>query len=527
MLALDRFTGIIQHLLTPADVQWHTLATSNPDLNKLPNVAKYFERVTNILFAYRNSVTANFQGECVSSYKNLGAFGTHAIFVDELDDPVYHRQGIRYRALPMGEIFLYENHQGQIAGLIRYFRMTAGQCHDQFGFVPESMKSALEQHDQYPFEFIHHVGLRKDFQWGRPGPRGMPWRSDWISLDGKHLMKTGGFPVFPYAVGRHSLAPRECYGRSPSMSVLASLKSINMMRGMFYRTGARIADPVLLINDEGFIDNVDLSPGALNAGGVDAEGRELVRVLPTGSLPVTETMLQSEAQVINTAFLNTLFDILVQDRVEMTATEVLARAQEKGALLSPMIGRQSEFLGPLIDRELSILARLKKLPPMPKELAEANGEYQVEYTSPLNNYMRAGQAAGFMRTVESMMPIVQAVQDPSLFDIFDFGRAFTDIADIQAVPASYMATDQEKQRKQQQRMQQLQAQMQIQAAPGQAGLMSAQAKVMKVQAETSQGQQGQGQGGPPPGQGAPAMQGPPPGAGQAPPQFGPPPGTSQ
>lgn len=521
MLALDRFTGIIQHLLTPSDVQWHGLTTQNPELNKVPAVARYFERVTNILFAYRYAATSNFAGQCVASYKNLGAFGTHALFIDELDDPVYGRQGIRYRALPMGEIFLYENHQGQVIGLIRYFRMTAKQCHDQWGFVPPGLKSALEQRDQYPFEFIHHVGLRKDFQWGRPGPKGMPWRSDWISLDGKWLMQSGSFPVFPYAVGRHTLAPREPYGRSPAMQVLPSLKSINAMRGMFYRTGARIADPVLLINDEGFIDNVDLSPGALNSGGVDAQGHELIKILPTGNLPVTENMMQSEAAIINTSFLNSLFDILIQDRVEMTATEVLARAQEKGALLSPMIGRQTEFLSPMIDRELSILARMKKLPPMPPELREARGEYQVEYTSPLNNYMRAGQAAGFMRTVESMMPIVQAIQDPSIFDIFNFERAFSDIADIQAVPASYMATDREKAQKAQQRMQQLQAQMQIQAAPGQAGLMSAQAKVMKVQAETGQtGQPAQGGPGGPP-------QAPPPGAGQAPPQYGPPPGTPQ
>ena len=40
----------------------------------------------------------------------------------------------------------------------------------------------------------------------------------------------------------------------------------------------------------------------------------------------------------------------------MTATEVLERAREKGALLAPTMGRQqSEALGPMIEREIDIL----------------------------------------------------------------------------------------------------------------------------------------------------------------------------
>jgi hypothetical protein len=523
MIALDRFTGIMQHLLTPADTYWHQLALVDPYLNKQPRVALWLEQVTRLLFAHRNAQTANFQGQAVGCYKNLGAFGTMAMFVDQLDDPILHRVGLRYRAIPIGELFIYTNHQGQVVGVYRYFRMTAYQCHKAFGAVPASMESALEKGDQYQFEFLHHVGLREDFRPGR-GPRGMPFRSDYIAVDGGWLMKTGGYPVFPYAVGRYALAPREEYGRSPAMAVLPSLKTLNAMKGMFLRTGARIADPVLLIQDEGFIDNVDLMPGALNAGGVSPDGKPLIHVLPTGNLQITENMMQAEAEAIKQEFLTSLFDILVQDRVEMTATEVLARAQEKAALLSPMIGRQTEFLGPMIDRELQILDELKLLPPMPPELREVGyAQYQVEYTSPLNNYMRAGQASGFIRTTESMMPIAQAIGDPSIFDIFDFGRAFADIADIQAVPASYMSTDRERQQKAQQRMQQLQAQMQIQAQPGQAGMISAQAKMMKAEHDTGQDQQQQGAG--PQGQGAPPANMPPPGAGQAPQQYGPPPGT--
>jgi hypothetical protein len=82
-------------------------------------------------------------------------------------------------------------------------------------------------------------------------------------------------------------------------------------------------------------------------------------------------MLAEGRAIINDSFLVTLFQILI-DSPQMTATEVLQRAQEKGALLSPTMGRQqSEFLGPTIERELDVLAQQGMIPPMPAILQQA------------------------------------------------------------------------------------------------------------------------------------------------------------
>lgn len=522
MIALDRFTGIMQHLLTPSDIQWHNLTTVDPYLAKQPRVAAWMERVTRLLFAYRYAQTANFAGQCVAAYKNLGAFGSLALFIDELYDPVYHRRGLRYRAIPAGELFFYENHQGQVAGVYRYFRMTAHQCIKQFGpeNFPPGLLPALEDHSQWQFEFIHHVGLRDKWKPGSLGDRGKPYRSDWISLtSGGWLLQTGGYPVFPYAISRYSQAPREVYGRGPAMSVLPSLKTLNAEKRMFLKVGQRTADPVLLVQDDSMLNDFDMEPGAINTGGVDGQGHLLVNVLPSGNLQITETMMAAEAQIVKDAFLTTLFDILVQDRVQQTATEVLMRAQEEGALLSPMVSRQAEFEGPLIDRELSILHDFRVLPPIPPELKEAGGEYQVEYTSPLNSYMRSGNASGFLRTVESMMPVAQATGDPSIFHIFDFKRAYTDVADIQGVPASYMATPDEIKQKEQAAQQAQQQRAQIEAAPAQSAMMKAQAAMAKVQMMAGQSGSAPQAGGMSPDQSQ--------GQQQMPAQYGPPPGAIQ
>ena len=142
--------------------------------------------------------------------------------------------------------------------------------------------------------------------------------------------------------------------------------------------------------------------------------------------------------------------------------------------------QQSEYLGPLIHRELDLLVHLHLLPPMPPRLREAQGEYEVVYTSPLSLAMKAGQVAGFMRTLESVKELVAITGDHSLLVPFAFQRAIPAIARSQAVPEDWMSSPEEmaasiKSLQDQQAMQQ-----KIQAMPAQAAMMKAQAVAGKA-----------------------------------------------
>jgi hypothetical protein len=202
-------------------------------------------------------------------------------------------------------------------------------------------------------------------------------------------------------------------------------------------------------------------------------------------------MMDEERSLINDAFLVTLFQILTETP-SMSATEVVERTNEKGILLAPTVGRQqSEYLGPMIDRELDVLVDLQMLPPMPGLLKEAKGEYQVAYTSPLAKAQRAQEVSGFMRTVESTLEVVNATQDASIFDNFDFDTAIPEMADIQGVPVSWMADPKAVAQKRQARAKQKQQEMAIQAAPAAAGLMKAQAAAGQQPGQGQQPQPGQ------------------------------------
>ena len=147
---------------------------------------------------------------------------------------------------------------------------------------------------------------------------------------------------------------------------------------------------------------------------------------------------------------------------------------------------------------------------MPPMLREAQGHYSTLYTSPMARAARAQEVGGFMRTIETTLTIVNATQDPSLLDRFDFDTALRDIADIQAVPETWIASDETVAKKRQARAQAQARQEQIQAAPAQAAMMKAQAVQAKagMTNATNQAQRA--------GQGQPA------GPGQQPPQPGPP-----
>jgi head-to-tail connecting protein len=178
-----------------------------------------------------------------------------------------------------------------------------------------------------------------------------------------------------------------------------------------------------------------------------------------------------EKAVINDAFLITLFQILI-DTPQMTATEVLERAREKGMLLAPTAGRlQAEFLGPLIEREIDLLARQGLLPRVPTILAEAATEYRIEYDSPMSRMQRAEKAAGFMRALDSAANYAKLTGDLEPLDFFNFDTATPEILDIQGAPIAWTRTIEEVEQRRATRTQNAQTQQMIDAAPAAASVM--------------------------------------------------------
>lgn len=477
-IGLNRFAAILDSLLTPRHQTWHQLRASDPYLNKQREVRLYFEEVTRLLFKYRYAPKANYTSQNQQVYKSLGAYGTGAMFIDELRQR-NGEQGLRYKNVFLGEIYFMENHQGIIDSAHRRFRFTARQIMQYFGEAktPKHVQDQMAKHPHKEFELIHCVKPRgEDYDPNRIDAKGMEWASYYVLRDGKHLLDEGGFTSFPYAISRYEQTSGEIYGRSPAMEILPAVKTLNEQKKTILKQGHRAVDPVILVHDDGIVDTFSMRPGAVNAGGVSSDGRALVQTLPVGNIAIGKDLMDDERAVINDAFLITLFQILTETPA-MTATEIMERTKEKGILLAPTLGRQnSEYLGPKIEREVDLLAKLGLLPPQPQVLKEAGGKFEIQYDSPLSRAQRAEEAAGVMRTVEQALQVVNVTQNQEPLDFFDWDEIIPALAEISGVPAKWMKDVKQVQAIRQGRAQSAQAQQAVEAAPAAAALMNAETK---------------------------------------------------
>lgn len=488
MLANWKFGAICDAMITPFSSQWHQLAATNPYIQKDRQCRLYFERMSHILAEMRNSPNAAFRRNNQTIWQLVGAFGNGPMFIDQdVDMRGNLARGLRYKAVPLGQVFIRTNHQDKVDGFCRWFRLSAHQAWGNVAWrekFPEALKRAMEVNSEAPFDFLHRVCPNADYDPERKDAGGKLYSSYYISLTGKALLSEGGYRTFPLAYCRYMQNPEDAYADGPAQQILPTLKTLNAEKAMFLKVGHRTADPILLGPDDGLIDP-SLIPGAFVKGGMSSDGKELMKALELGNLPITKEMMDEERAIIGEAFLTTIFSALVENP-QMTATQVVELINQKGIFLAPMAGSMApDYLGQVIDRELDILADLNEgtggrmLPPMPPLLREARGEYKVVYTSPLFKGARAGDAAGFLRTVESMLEVAGQMNDPSLLDPFSFDRAVPAIADIQTVPESWMASPDEIAQKRADRAKAAQQKQQVDALPAQAAMLKARAVVAK------------------------------------------------
>lgn len=471
-LALTRFAAAMESMLTPRTAKWHRLRITDEKLNESPAVQKYLDEVTNILFRARYSPISNFASQMHEAYMSIGSFGTGGVLVEDMLG-----RGIRYKSIDLANLYFCENRHGVVDTVYREFEYTARQAVQHFdnNKLPQKILDAAAKKPDDKFKFVHCV-----FPSEEPGGQ-WEFTSYYVCIDGKNIVEEGGYSTFPYALGRYITTPNEIYGRSPAMLVLPEIKTLNEMQKTLIRSAHLAVSPPLLLQEDGALQAFDLRPNALNYGGVDDRGQPTVHPLRIeGRIDFGLEMIEARQRVINDAFLVTLFQILVE-QPNMTATEAMLRAQEKGALLAPTMGRQqSELLGPLIDRELDILARAGALPEMPEELIEhlqAGNDVETEYVSPLNRAQRAEDGVAILRTFEAIAPLAQV--DPSVMLAFDLPQAARELADINGMPAKVLRSKDEIAEMQNQQAQSAGMQQILDAAP-------VAAQTAKTLAETQQ-----------------------------------------
>jgi hypothetical protein len=482
-LALDRYASIKTSMLNPSNQRWHTLTPGDDALLKDKDTAIWYEEATKILFRERYHPRACFDTTVWGLYKAEGAFGNGVFYIDRVD-------GInRYVPCSLANTFIERNYLGVVDKIRRSFKWTLRKIAQRFGEdeLPERWKKELRETPDTEKEIIHCVMPREDYDRERIDDRGKPFTSYYIGVETKVLLEEGGYHTFPYIFGSEAISPGEEYGRGPAMTVLGDINMVNEMSRTVLRAGHRAVAPPLAVHDDGILGNrggakVRMTPDAVNYGAIDDNGRLLVQPIHTGANPgIGEDMIESRRRVINDAFLITLFQILIETP-EMTATEALIRAQEKGMLITPTIERQRHQVhAPTIEREIDLLARAGVLPPPTPAMIEAEGAYEVHYQSPLDRMQDSEELVGIQRTIEMITPIAQ--YEPTVVQVFDFEEIARTAARINGAPARMVKSPEQLQAENAEQQEAVQTQELINSAGPVAGAMKDVAQAQKLSRE--------------------------------------------
>jgi hypothetical protein len=465
--ALERFAAAIESILTPRNEKWHKLVPEDPSLKEDQETKTWLDEVNDQLFRQRYSPRSNFASQAHEFYMSLGAFGTAVMFVD--DD--LKSRALRYQTLHLGEVFIGTNNRGVVDVVHRAFELTARQAAQEWGLesLPDRIRADAQHKPTTTYRFLHCVYPNDELNPSRSDYKGMAFASTYLSVDFRAVLEKGGYHTFPYLVGRYTKAPGETYGRSPAMDALADIKMLNEMEKTTLRAAHLAVNPPLLTADDGVLGAFQIRPSVVIPGGLSETGSERIKALESrANIPLSVEMSNQRRSSIQDHFLVSLFMILAEDRSNMTATEVLQRAQEKGILLAPAAGRQhAEFLGPLIQRELDLIARAGALPPPPDTFGQSGAGYAIEYTSELSRAQRAGEGVGILRTIEALAPLAQI--DPGVLDVLDPDEMARTLAEINGVPPRAIRSPEDVAALKDQRAQAQQAQQALAAAPVAAG----------------------------------------------------------
>ncbi|HET8534949.1 MAG TPA: portal protein, partial [Sphingomicrobium sp.] len=117
--------------------------------------------------------------------------------------------------------------------------------------------------------------------------------------------------------------------------------------------------------------------------------------------------------------------------------------QKEGVLVGPFAGRrETEKLGPMIEREIDIMMRHGALEPLPDEVKEAGARPKIRMTNPLSRMARAEQVSGFSRTAEIAFQAA-AAGHPEALDNINFDKGIQLSADVLGAPPSVINSEDE------------------------------------------------------------------------------------
>lgn len=430
----------------------------------------------------------------------LGVFGTSV--VGFFEDP---ETEARIEPYTVGEYWLAQSSSGEVNSCCLRRVLTVGQLVEEYGIdnVSDSTKRLYEKDNLEervevfwlvePNDDRISVNLKptrpefvvippaegEEMDEGNASPppveradveyafRGITWEGDQQELRrGKiKVLRITGYEEFPVLAPRWTLYGNAVYGRSQGMIALNDSRVLQALRKKMLVALDKQLDPPLQIDASLAGQTINSNPGGHNYvdGVMSGRAGGAVQGLYQVDVNWQIAKMEQEEAVRNfeQAFFLDLFLMIASQpgNSRMTATEVLARQQEKVQLLGPNMERvDKEFLEKAIKRAFSILDRAGRLPEMPDELE--GRELDIVYRSVLAQALQSTRLVGVNQFI-AWVTSIGAVQ-PEVLDKVNWSETADFIADTAGVPPGLLLSDQEFSALQKARAQALQREQELQ-----------------------------------------------------------------
>lgn len=436
---VERLSAGMLTLKTPESQTWHDLNVDD-DYGYKPSHAEKvaLEGVRDYQFRIRSNPKSGFWSAHKAGIRSMCAFGDGWTFVEELNG---ERVPYRYEHAPLMDLFPGVDHNGQPNRMFRVYDWSALQIANKWKDtmgpkVRDMANDPLRRHEK--LRVLHAITPRPDGARIGMGTRGAKFASYYCLAEEKHPLGESGYYEFPYHRYAWNNTGTSAFCEGPVAIALGEIKSLNEMAKNELISHQQLVRPPVATAGKN-MQRLNFNPGANNPGLISEDGKPLFQPLNAGVRPDFAKLVTEQRRIglREMLYLN-LWQILL-DRPDMTATEALIRAQEKGELLGPVGISMNEGLSSMVDREIGILGRkgaFNEGSPLALPATLSNKNVAPHFTSPLDRLRRMGDLVGIQRLAEVVGQLAQF--NPRAVARLDVDEIIEQAAEILGAPTKVL-----------------------------------------------------------------------------------------
>lgn len=442
MIAADQLVNFMKGSLLPPSQDWLRLTPP------FEFAAEDAVRVALDITAQRilaKLAESNFYNEVTSALRDLIVLGNSTVLVEETKITPNAQGGIVFESVPIGKMWWTQGKGGRVMMVVREYEMPAIDAMRYFKDPGVGATKNLEaKKPMAPVKYHQFVYENENKVYGGiPSASNKNYRSVYVSSDKEPMIvKDEGYDVAPYVVSRLHRVDGEEYGRGRGHLARADARGLSELRRQILMAAGKDLNPPLMVEDDSMVD-MDISSGGILVS------RPPVKLTPNylrsgADYSAADKIARDDRDQIRQAFLS---DVLAEPASQPRSAEESRQRQQRSlqrlAAAADIIN--NEFLGPMIQSVIGIMARKNQIPEAQEVAALMGGEVQaiVKFSSPFFSAQKQESAQRVMSFLERRLALFQATQDPAYMEDIDPDRLRTFDSQMSDVPVSIFRTQEE------------------------------------------------------------------------------------